>query len=787
MFVIKRNGQHEAIQFDKITARLNAFVADLPNVETVLVTQRVARGVSSTMHTSEIDTLAAEESASMTTIHPEYDILASRIIISNLQRTAPNTFVESMRMVHQNSLTPNHEIRFQDFVGGRLNSRLCQFLDYFGDRLNERINHSADFNYSSYAGASLVRSQYVHTVGGIPVETPQYMLLRVALGVTSGSVDDSAVTLAEDGYDLMSEHAYTHATPTLYNAGMVSGQMSSCYLLTMKEDSIDGIYSTLRQCALISRDAGGIGLSVSRIRASGSIINSTGQQADGLVPMLRVFNTTARYVDQGGRRKGAFAVYLEPWHPDVIDFLSLRKNTGVEDRRTRDLFTALWVPDLFMNRVERGEMWSFMCPATSPGLNLCYGGEFEALYTRYEKEGRAIRAMPARDLWKAILDAQTETGTPYLLYKDACNRKSNQKNIGCIECSNLCVEIVQYTSPNEVAVCNLASLSLPHFVANGYYDFKKLYNVVKHVVTRLDGVIDLNTYPVPEARVSNMKHRPIGIGVQGFQETLFKLNYAFASPEARKLNSDIFAVIYYAAIESSVHMSRTHGTYASFPGSPASKGILQPDLWGVTPIESVSVDGVNMPLDWNRLRRDVVEYGLRHSLMVAVMPTASTSTLFGNTEGCEPQSYNAYVRNTNTNSFIIVNKCLIQALQKRGIQLTRPLMEKILVRDGSVQDIAEIPSDIQEVYRTVWEIPLRTQIDMCADRAPYICQSQSFNIHLKDPTPKVLSAVHMYAWKKGLKTGMYYLRREAKVDAIKFSVEAAPVCTRESGCTSCGS
>lgn len=800
MFVIKRNGTKEKMQFDKISRRLENLMWDLDDssIDPAEVTQKVSRQLPKEIDTSAIDVLAAETCATMVRYDPRYDTLAARIVLSNLQKLSPETFSEAMEIMHQNTWTP--VMTGFDDTKGFMSPEFMQIVRKHAKEIDQSIDHSRDYLYNDYSSAMLFFDKYSHRVAGRPVETPQYATMRIAISVDcmSSDSDSGNLQLALKAYENMSNHLYTHATPTIYNAGTKSNQLSSCFLLQMTEDSIEGIFETLKRCAIISKGAGGIGLAVHKIRPKGSIIHSVGMPSDGLVPMLRCFNSTARYVDQGKRRKGAFAVFFEPWHPDVYDLLEIRKNTGSAEMRCRDLFTALWIPDLFMKRVEQNLDWSLLDPNECPGLAETYGTEFEQLYESYEKSGKAVKVIKARDLWFAILNAQQETGTPYMLYKDACNAKSNQQNLGTIQCSNLCTEIVQYTSPDEVAVCNLASVSLPHFVRDvpqdskdtkdtkdtkdskgtqdskdtkdsspkAWFDFAAFHVVCQEATRRLDRIIGQNRYPIPESAISNMRHRPIGLGVQGLQNVFFKMHIPFTSPQARQINKEIFATMYHACLTASCHLAQELGAYSTFRGSPASTGKLQFDLWGETPLESAGP----LIFDWDGLKSQIVSYGLRNSLLIAPMPTASTSTLLGNVECIEPQSYNVYLRRLSSGEYILLNKSLYSVLKSRGLW-NQDLMIKILINSGSVQGIDDIPTDIQEVYKTVWEISVKDLIDMAADRGIYVCQSQSFNVHLKKPTHSQMSTMHFYGWKKGLKTGMYYLRREAETEAIKFTVD----------------
>ncbi|HEX8059868.1 MAG TPA: ribonucleoside-diphosphate reductase subunit alpha, partial [Cyclobacteriaceae bacterium] len=630
--------------------------------------------------------------------------------------------------------------------------------------LDEAIIYDRDFSYDYFGFKTLERS-YLMKIDGRIVERPQHLLMRVAVGIHGEDIPAAIET-----YNLLSEKWFTHATPTLFNAGTPKPQLSSCFLLTMKDDSIDGIYDTLKQTAKISQSAGGIGLSIHNVRAKGSYIKGTGGTSNGIVPMLRNFDMTARYVDQGGgKRKGSFAIYLEPWHADVFDFLELKKNHGKEELRARDLFYAMWIPDLFMKRVENNEMWSLFCPNEAPGLAEVYGEEFEKLYEKYEAEGKFRRQIKAQDLWFEVLEAQIETGTPYILYKDHANKKSNQKNLGTIKSSNLCTEIIEYTSPDEVAVCNLASLALPKFVnEDGTFDHQKLYDITKVATRNLNKVIDINYYPVEEARKSNMRHRPIGLGVQGLADVFIMLRMPFDSPEARGLNEDIFETIYFAAMEASMEQAKVYGAYETFKGSPVSKGIFQFDMWGVEPKSN--------RWNWEQLKQDVKKHGVRNSLLVAPMPTASTSQILGNNECFEPYTSNIYTRRTLSGEFIVANKHLMKDLISLGLW-SETMRQKLISTNGSVQTIAEIPQNIKDIYKTVWEISQKSIIDMSADRGAYICQSQSLNIHLTNPNFGKLTSMHFYAWKKGLKTGMYYLRSTAAADAIKFTLDKSAIAT----------
>jgi ribonucleoside-diphosphate reductase alpha chain len=752
MYVLKRDGNKESVKFDKITARVQKLCYGLEpqHVNPVSVAMKVIEGIYAGVTTHELDNLAAEIAASLTTTHPDYALLASRIAVSNLHKSTNKSFSKTMASLY-NFVDPKtglHAPLIADDVH-EIIQKNAQLLD-------STIIYDRDFGYDYFGFKTLERS-YLLRLNGKVAERPQHMLMRVAVGIHKEDIDAAIET-----YNLMSERWFTHATPTLFNAGTPKPQMSSCFLLTMKDDSIDGIYDTLKQCAKISQSAGGIGLSIHNVRATGSYIRGTNGTSNGIVPMLRVFNDTARYVDQGGgKRKGSFAIYLEPWHADIFEFLDLRKNVGKEEIRARDLFTALWIPDLFMKRVKDNGDWSLMCPNECPGMSDTYGAEFEALYTKYENEGKARKTVKAQELWFAILDSQIETGNPYMLYKDACNEKSNQKNLGTIKSSNLCTEILEYTSPDEVAVCNLASLALPRYVEDGKFNHQRLFEVTYVATKNLNKIIDRNYYPVVEARNSNLRHRPIGLGVQGLADVFILLRMAFDSPDARQLNKDIFETIYYASLTASKDIAMELGPYETYKGSPMSKGQMQFDMWGVTPSNR---------WEWDVLREEIAKYGVRNSLLVAPMPTASTSQILGNNECFEPYTSNIYSRRVLSGEFVIVNKHLLKDLVKLGIWNDR-LKNQIIANNGSIQAINEIPENIKELYKTVWEIKQKSIIDMAADRGAYICQSQSLNLFIQDANFAKLTSMHFYAWEKGLKTGMYYLRTKAASDAIKFTVE----------------
>jgi ribonucleoside-diphosphate reductase alpha chain len=754
MFVIKRDGRRESVKFDKVTARIDklCYGLNLKYLEPIDIAKKVIDGIYDGVTTQDLDNLAAETAASMTTKHPDYAVLAARIAISNMHKTTSKSFSNTMKRLYS-YIDPK--------TGG--NASLIA-TDVYGiikknaALLDSAIIYDRDFNYDYFGYKTLERS-YLIRLDGKVVERPQHMLMRVAVGIHKEDIDAALET-----YNLLSEKWFTHATPTLFNAGTPKPQLSSCFLLTMKDDSIDGIYDTLKQCAKISQSAGGIGLSIHNVRATGSYIKGTNGVSNGIVPMLRNFDMTARYVDQGGgKRKGSFAIYLEPWHADIFDFLQLKKNHGKEELRARDLFYALWVSDLFMRRVETNADWSLFCPNEAPGLADCYGDEFEKLYEKYEREGKARRVIKAQELWFEVLESQIETGTPYMLFKDSANKKSNQKNLGTIKSSNLCTEIMEYTAPDEVAVCNLASLSLPKYVSdNNTFDHQMLYEITKVATRNLNKVIDVNYYPVPEARNSNMRHRPIGLGVQGLADVFALLRMPFDSPEARKLNKEIFETIYFAAMETSMEIAAVEGPYETFKGSPVSKGIFQFDMWGVTPDSG--------RWNWTELKQKVKKHGVRNSLLVAPMPTASTSQILGNNECFEPYTSNIYTRRVLSGEFIIVNKHLMKDLIKLGLW-NDSMKNRIIEANGSVQTIAEIPADIKMLYRTVWEISQKNIIEMSAERGAYICQSQSLNIHMQDANFGKLTSMHFHSWKIGLKTGLYYLRTKAAADAIKFTVE----------------
>ncbi len=752
MYVIKRDGRKEPVHFDKITARISklSFGLNSTFVMPHRVAQAVIQGLYDGVTTTELDELAARTSANMTVVHPEYAILAARIAVSNLHKNTKKNFSRIIEELY-NYIDPKTNKQ-----APLIADDVYEIIMAHKDRLDAAIVHHRDYNYDFFGFKTLEKSYLLRMYGKV-VERPQHMLMRVAVGIHKNDIDAAIET-----YDLMSEKWFTHATPTLYNAGTPKAQLSSCFLLTMKDDSIKGIYDTLKNCAEISQAAGGIGLSIHNVRAKGSYIKGTGGESNGLVPMLQVFNATARYVDQGGgKRKGAFAIYLEPWHADIFDFLELRRPHGKEEMKARDLFFALWIPDLFMKRVKENGKWSLMCPNECPGLADTYGDEFEALYMKYEAEGKFRKQINAQELWFHILDSQTETGTPYMLYKDHVNRKSNQKNLGVIRSSNLCTEIMEYTSADEVAVCNLASINLSRFVENNTFNFEKLYEITYIVTKNLNKVIDVNFYPVPEARNSNMRHRPVGLGVQGLADAFMMLRHAFDSEEARILNKNIFETIYYAALCASKDIAKKDGPYESFKGSPISEGQFQFDMWNVTPTNR---------WDWETLRKEIKEFGVRNSLLVAPMPTASTSQILGNNECFEPYTSNIYTRRVLSGQFMVVNKHLLRDLIDLGLW-SEEMKNAIIANNGSIQPIDGIPQEIKELYKTAWEIKQRSIIDMAADRGAFIDQSQSLNLFMESPNYKKLTSAHFYAWEKGLKTGMYYLRSRPAVDPIKFTVD----------------
>ncbi len=754
MYVVKRDGRKEPMMFDKITARVRKLCYGLNDlVDPVKVAMRVIEGLYDGVTTSELDNLAAEIAATLTTAHPDYAKLAARISVSNLHKNTKKSFYETMKDLYEyvNPRTGKKAPLLSDEV--------FKVISENADKLDSTIIYNRDFGYDYFGFKTLERS-YLLKLNGKIAERPQHMLMRVAVGIHLNDLESAIET-----YELMSKKYFTHATPTLFNSGTPKPQMSSCFLLAMKDDSIDGIYDTLKQTAKISQSAGGIGLSIHNVRATGSYIAGTNGTSNGIVPMLQVFNDTARYVDQGGgKRKGSFAIYVEPWHADIFDFLDLKKNHGKEEMRARDLFYAMWVPDLFMKRVEADAEWTLMCPNECPGLFTNHSEEFETLYSGYEAAGKGRKTIRARELWEKILESQIETGTPYMLYKDAANRKSNQKNLGTIRSSNLCTEILEYTSPDEVAVCNLASIALPMFIKNGEFDHTELFKVTKRVTKNLNKVIDRNYYPVEEARNSNIRHRPIGLGVQGLADAFIMLRLPFTSDEAKQLNQDIFETLYYGAVTASMEQAKEEGAYSTYEGSPISQGQFQHNLWGIED------DELSGRWDWDKLRKKIEKHGVRNSLLVAPMPTASTSQILGNNECFEPYTSNIYTRRVLSGEFIVVNKHLLEDLVKLGLW-NENLKQELMRANGSIQHIDNIPEDIKELYKTVWELSMKDIIDMSRQRGYFIDQSQSLNLFMENANYGKLTSMHFYAWKSGLKTGMYYLRTKAAVDAIKFTLD----------------
>ena len=758
MYVVKRDGKREPVMFDKITARVRKLCYGLNDlVDPIKISMRVIEGIYDGVTTSELDNLAAEIAATLTTTHPDFAKVAARIAVSNLHKSTKKSFSETVKDLHEyvNPRTGKNASMIAEDV--------YKIIMDNADKLDSTIIYNRDFGYDFFGFKTLERS-YLLKINGEIVERPQHKLMRVSIGIHKEDIDAAIET-----YELMSKRYFTHATPTLFNAGTPKPQMSSCFLLQMQDDSIDGIYDTLKQTAKISQSAGGIGLSIHNVRATGSYIRGTNGTSNGIVPMLKVYNDTARYVDQGGgKRKGSFAIYLEPWHADVFQFLDLKKNHGKEEMRARDLFFAMWVPDLFMKRVEENGEWTLMCPNECPHLFDTYGDEFEKLYTGYEKVGKGRKTIKARELWEKILEAQIETGNPYMLYKDAVNRKSNHKNLGTIRSSNLCTEIMEYTAPDEVAVCNLASIAIPMFIsedANGvkFFDHKKLFKVSKKVTKNLDTVIDQNFYPVPEAENSNMRHRPVGIGIQGLADAFILLRLPFTSEEAKKLNQEIFETIYFASLTASMELSKEKEPYSTFKGSPISQGEFQFNMW------NINEDELSGRWEWKKLRKNIMDHGVRNSLLVAPMPTASTSQILGNNEAFEPYTSNIYTRRVLSGEFIVVNKHLLEDLVNLGLW-NNDMKEEIMRANGSIQHIESIPQDLKDLYRTVWEMSMKDIIDMARHRGYFIDQSQSLNLFMQDPDYAKLTSMHFYAWKSGLKTGMYYLRTKSAVNAIQFTV-----------------
>jgi ribonucleoside-diphosphate reductase alpha chain len=751
MQVVKRNGEKEDVSFDKVTARIRA-AADGLSVNSTMISQKVLGSIIDGIKTSDLDELTCTTAVSYITEHPDYGTLASRIAVSNHHKNTPDNFSEVVRLL---AAVKNSKGELQPAVS----DKLVRLMEENGTKIESRLDYNRDYLFDYFGFKTLEKSYLLRDEKRKVLERPQHMWMRTALELWPQNLEQAFET-----YDAMSQKLYTHATPTLFNSCTPKPQLSSCFLLAMKEDSIAGIYDTLKDCATISKHSGGIGLHIHNIRAKGSIIHGTNGVSNGIVPMLRVFNNTACYVDQGGgKRNGSFAIYLEPWHADIADFIRMKMNTGSEDEKARDLFYALWIPDLFMKRVVDNGDWTLFCPSEAPGLSDCYGDEFVALYEKYENAGVGRKTVKAQKLWFDILDSQIETGTPYLVYKNACNRKSNQKNVGVIKSSNLCSEIIEYSAPDETAVCNLASMALPAYIKDGKFDFTEFRRVVALAVANLNRVIDVNFYPTPETLKSNMRHRPVGLGVQGLADVLALLRIPWESQEAVALNKQIFAHMYYAALQQSMELAKDEGSYSTFKGSPASLGQLQFDLWSVEPVEHTD-------LDWATLKKDIQTFGLRNSLLVAPMPTASTSQILGYNECIEPFTSNIYTRRTLAGEFILVNKYLINELLARGLW-NPDVKNRIIGNNGSVQGLAEIPSDLQLLYKTVWDMKQKTLIDMAADRGAYVCQSQSLNLYVGDPDYRKLTSMHVYAWQKGLKTGIYYLRTKSVVKAQQFTVE----------------
>lgn len=754
MYVVKRDGRRESVKFDKITSRIDRLCYNLDTnyVDAITVAKQVIDGIYDGITTSQLDNLAAETAAQLTVKHPDYAILAARIAVSNLHKNTSKSFSNTIKRLFQYIDPKTGE------NASLISREVFEIVMANAATLDSAIIYDRDFGYDYFGFKTLERS-YLLKLDNSTVERPQHMLMRVAVGIHMEDIDAAIET-----YNLLSERWFTHATPTLFNAGTPKPQMSSCFLLTMKDDSIDGIYETLKQCAKISQSAGGIGLAIHSIRATGSYIKGTNGTSNGIIPMLRVFNDTARYVDQGGgKRKGAFAIYIEPWHADIFEFLDLKKNHGKEELRARDLFYAMWTPDLFMNRVEQDGNWSLFCPHEAPGLSDCYGEEFERLYEKYEREGKARKVVRAQEIWYKILESQIETGTPYMLFKDHANNKSNQKNLGTIKSSNLCTEIMEYTSPDEVAVCNLASIALPKFIKDGQFDHQRLFEITKVITRNLNKIIDINYYPVEEARRSNMRHRPIGIGIQGLADAFIMLRMPYESEAARRLNQEVFETIYYGAMTASMELAREKGQpYETYPGSPVSKGIFQFDMWGVTPDSG--------RWNWDTLKADVRKHGVYNSLLLAPMPTASTAQILGNNESFEPYSNNIFTRRVLSGEFVVVNKHLMKDLVNLGMW-NEQMKQMLIAAGGSVQALPGIPQDIKDLYKTVWEISQKEIINQAADRGAYICQSQSLNIHMVQPNFGKMTSMHFHAWRKGLKTGMYYLRTQASTNAIQFTVD----------------
>ena len=762
MYVTKRDGSKEAVRFDKISNRIKKMTYGLNAdfVDWMGISQKVIAGIFDGISTVELDNLAAETAASLIPSHPDYSILASRIAVSRLHKTTKKKFSETIEDLY-GYIDPE-----TGKPAGLINDETFEAIQQNREKFDSAIIHDRDFNFE-YFGFKTLEKSYLLKMHGMAAESPQHMYMRVAAGIWGSDIKSALKT-----YELLSTHMMTHATPTLFNAGTKKPQLSSCFLLTMQDDSIAGIYKTLTDVATISQNAGGIGLAIHNIRSTNSYIRGTNGKSNGIVPMLKVFNETARYVDQGGgKRKGSFAIYLEPWHADVEDFLDLRKNTGKEERRARDLFLALWIPDLFMERVENDQEWSLFSPSEVPGLHEIYGQEFIEKYTQAENSGKARKVVKARELWAKILESQIETGTPYILFKDSANRKSNQQNLGTIKSSNLCCEIIEYTDKDEQAVCNLASIAVNKFlrstdartnrIARGKceVDHQLLFDVSYQTAINLNRVIDVNFYPTPETYRSNMRHRPIGIGIQGLADLFAVMGISFTSQEAKKVNSEVFETIYFAAMTASKDLAKKNGAYETFAGSPLSEGKFQFNLWQVNDEE------LSGRWDWAKLRKDVLKHGARNSLLLAPMPTASTAQIMGNNEAFEPFTSNIYTRRTLSGEFIIINKHLVKDLISLGLW-SENMKNMIIINKGSVQNIPNIPDDIKEIYKTVWEIRQKDLIEMSADRGKFICQSQSLNLFIENVNAAKLTAAHFHSWRQGLKTGMYYLRTKAAVDAL---------------------
>lgn len=752
MRVIKRNHELEDVSFDKVLKRLKTLSTDL-EVNVYELAQKVCSRIFDGVHTSELDELAAQMCSSMVLDHPDYGTLASRIIVSNHHKKTSPSFSETIQIMWDNR--DKHDVH-----NPLISEELYKVVIKHKEKLNSYIDYSRDYDFD-YFGFKTLEKGYLMKANGKVVERPQHLFMRVSLGIHGYDIKDALQT-----YDLMSKKFFVHATPTLFNAGTPRPQCSSCYLVSMIDDSIDGIFDTLKDCALISKYAGGIGLHIHNIRSRNSVIKGTNGTSTGIIPMLRVFNNTARYVNQAGRRNGSIAIFLEPWHADIEPFLEMRKNHGAEEERARDLFYALWIPDLFMKRVQNNELWSLMCPDTCKGLSDVYGEEFEKLYIEYESKGMYVKQVKAQDLWFKLMESQIETGVPYIGYKDHVNKKTNQKNIGIIKSSNLCMEICEVSKPDEIAVCNLASICLPTFIKKQddgkmMFDFDALHDITKVVTKNLNKVIDRNFYPVDKAERSNMLHRPIGIGVQGLADAFVMMRYPFDSPEAKKLNVQIFETMYHGALESSMELAQKYGPYSTYKGCPLDQGVFQFDMWGVSPSDKY---------DWDKLKNDIKLHGVMNSLLIAPMPTASTSQIMGFNECFEPFTSNIYKRKTLAGEFILVNKYLIDDLKKLALW-NQDMRNKIIINEGSIQNIEEIPDDIKQLYKTVWEIKQKEIIDMAADRGPYICQSQSMNLFMEAPDFRKLSSMHFYAWQKGLKTGIYYLRSKAKAKTQQFTID----------------